>query len=258
MSDRGRTMKKRAISVTAALTVTLAAAKPADACTCGPDCLPWLTPVAWAMGAGMVGLYGYGTYYYAAGDLESGRKSMNYYGSELILHGSLGALWTGATLDAAKDGQTGTALVTGSLAALHLTLGTNGMRGLLQYRDQFHPSDTAVTWGIGTLTGVNALVWTSGMAESHGRTYGFAEMAINTPFLVGFATLAKDRFDSGATGPALAYSGLAAISGIYIAHGAKTVLFPKAPQLDVLGDVTPTMIGDGASLAPGLATAGTW
>jgi len=250
-------MKKLAITASLALTLSLAS-KPAAAC---PDAdLLWVSPIGWGLAAGMVGAYGYGTGYFVVHDLDGTPKSSNYYGGELILHGSLGALWTGATVDAVKSGNTTAALATGSLAAVHLTLGTNGARGLWEHRSQFHPNDTAITWGVGTLTGINALAWGAGMSERHGRTYGLTEMAVNVPFAVGFASLAKDRYDGGRTGPALAYTGLAALSGVFIAHGAKTALFPtELPQLDVLGTgIAPTMVSDGRAMGAGLAKTGTW
>lgn len=251
-------MRKLAI-LAVAIPVLLAAARPAAASRCGSDCLPWLTPIAVGLGAGVVGLYAYGTAVYVAGDLDDSPKDTNYHGSELIIHGSLGSLFVGATVDAAKSGSTTGTLVLGSFAALHLTLATNGLRGLARHRDEFHPSDTLVTWTAGTLTGVNALYWASGMAEHHGRGYGIAEVAINAPLVAGFAYLARDRFEQQRGGPALGYAALAALSGVYVAHGAKTIMFPRAPKLDLLGtDLAPTVVSDGNELAPGVGTAGSF
>ncbi len=253
----GRTMRKHAIL--AALTLSLATARPADASRCGPDCLPWLTPIAIGVGAGIFGAYVYGTGAYIVGDLDGTEKSTNYYGSELILHGSLGFVFAGATVDAVRAGHARAALVTGSFAAMHLTLATNGLRGLARNRGEFHPDDTVVTWTVGTITGINALGWASGMSERHGRNYGLAEIAINLPFVAGYAYLAKDRFENHRGGPGLVYAGLAAVSTIYVAHGVKTALFPyRAPKLDVLGtDFSPTVLADTrGELSPGVATAG--
>lgn len=250
----------RKIAVLAALCLTVAA-RPADASRCGPDCLPWLTPIAVGLGAGIFGAYAVGTGVYIVRDLDGTTKSTNYYGSELILHGSLGFVFSGATVDAVRNGNVGATVVTGSFAAMHLTLATNGLRGLVRNRGEFHPNETLVTWTVGTITGINALGWASGMSERRGRNYGLAEIAINAPFVAGYAYLAKDRFESGRGGPGLAYAGLAALSTLYVAHGAKTAMFPyRAPKLDLFGsDVAPAALSDSrGELAPGLATAGTF
>ncbi len=223
--------------------------------------MPWLNPFAYALGLGVVGAYAYGTGAYIVGDLDGTTKTTNYYGSELILHGSLGSLFLGATIDAAKDNNSAGTLMLGSFAALHLTLATNGLRGLASHRDEFHPNETLVTWTVGAVTGINSLGWASGMSERHGRTYGLAEIATNAPFVAGYAYLAKDRYDHDRGGPALAYAGIAAISALYVAHGAKTALLPyRAPKLDILGtDFAPTIVSDTrGELAPGVATAGTF
>jgi hypothetical protein len=252
----------RKIAIVAALTLSLtAAARPADASRCGRDCLPWLTPIAVGLGAGIAGAYAYGTGVYIVGDLDGTVKSTNYYGSELILHGSIGSVFVGGTIDTIRNGSVGGTIVMGSFAAIHLTLATNGLRGLVKHSGEFHPNETLVTWTVGTVTGINALGWASGMSERHGRSYGLAEIAINAPFVAGYAHLAKDRFESGAGGPGLVYAGLAAISTLYVAHGAKTALFPyRAPKLDMFGaDVAPAIVSDSrGEIAPGLATAGTF
>lgn len=253
-------MNKIAVAALA-LAATVTTARSADACRCDTTfCDIVLTPIAVGLGAGIVGGYAYGTGYYIVNDLDGEAESTNYYGSELILHGSLGALFTGATVDAIRDGSTGTALVTGSFAAMHLTLGANGLRGLWETRGQFHPNETVVNWTVGTITGINALYWASAMSERQSRAHGVAEIAINAPFVAGFTYLAKDRFDAGRGGPALAFAGIAAIHGIYVAHGVKTAFMPRAPQLDVLGaDFSPTVLTDTrGEPTPGFATAGTF
>lgn len=251
-------MRKLAI-LAAALSLSALAARPAEASHCGRDCLPWLTPIAVGMGAGILGAYAYGTGVYIAGDLDGTVKSTNYDGSELILHGALGTIFLGGMTDTIRNGSVGGTLVMGSFAAMHLTLATNGLRGLVRHRSEFHPDDTVVTWTVGTITGINALGWASGMSDPHGRAYGLAEIAVNAPFVAGYAYLAKDRFENHRGGPGLVYAGLAAISTIYVAHGAKTALFPyRAPKLDVLGtDFSPTVLADTrGEPSPGLATAG--
>jgi len=253
-------MNKPALLAALAL-ATVTTARTADACRCDTAfCDVVLTPFAVGLGAGIVGGYAYGTGYYIVNDLDGTVKSTNYYGSELILHGSLGAVFTGATVSAIKEGSTTGALVAGSFAAMHLTLGVNGLRGLWGTRDQFHPDDTVVNWTVGTITGVNALYWASAMSEPQSREHGIAEIAINAPFVAGFAYLAKDRFEAGRGGPALAFAGVAAIHGIYMAHGVKTALLPRAPKLDVLGaDFSPTVLSDTrGEPTPGFATAGTF
>lgn len=254
-------MNKPALTIATVALATLVTAREADACRCDTTlCDIVLTPIAVGLGAGLVGGYAYGTGYYIVNDLDGEVESTNYYGGELMLHGSLGALFTGATVAAIREGNTGAALVTGSFATMHLTLGANGLRGLWGKRDEFHPNDTLVNWTVGTITGVNALYWASAMSETQSRAHGVAEIAINAPFVAGFAYLAKESFDAGRGGPALAFAGVAAIHGIYVAHGVKTALVPRAPQLDVLGaDFSPTVLSDTrGEPTPGFATAGTF
>lgn len=249
----------RKLAILAALTLALAS-RPAEASRCGPDCLPWLTPVAYAMGAGMVGLYGYGIGYYAYNDLQDVEQSTNYYGGELILHGALSSLFVGATIDSAKAGSTGGVIGAGAFAAVHLTLATNGLRGLLRHTDEIDIPEKVITWGAGTVYGINTLYWASAASGgSKSRAYGVVEVAVNAPIGLGMAYLAHDRYERN-RGPWILYGGAALVSGAFVAHGMKQILSPRRPQkLDLLGtDIMPTVVSDGRDYAPGFGASGSF
>ena len=255
-------MRTPALASLAALTLVLAHSAPAEAGRCGGPhgCMPWLDPIAYVFGAGVVGLYVGGTGYYALHDLDGTEKSSNYYGGELIVHGSIGGLWTSAMLDQAGKGNVGTAIITGSLAAVHLTLASNGLSGLVRHSSELHPNDTVITWTVATAIGLNDMIWLAGMSHERDRDWGIAEVAINAPFALGLAYLAKSRFDEGRPGPAYGYGALTALSGLYIAHGVYSIVSPyEPPALDLLGtDLQPTVVSDGRDLAPGIGTSGTF
>lgn len=249
----------RNLAAIAAVTVALAA-KPAEASRCGPDCLPWLTPVAAVMGIGIVGAYGYGIGYFAYHDLEGDERSTSYHGTELMLHGSLGLVFAGAAVEATRSGSTSGAIGSGAFAALHLTLATNGARGLLDHRDEFDPPNELAVWALGSAYGINTLYWASQLGDRRSRAFGVAEVAVNSPIMIGLGYLAYDRIDRQRSGPGLLYGGMAALSGAYVVHGLKTAIAPRKPQkLDLLGtDVMPTVVSDGLEVAPGLGATGSF
>jgi hypothetical protein len=53
---------------------------------------------------------------------------------------------------------------------------------------------------------------------------------------------------------------MAAVSGAFVIHGVRTVIAPYRPRgLDFLGtELSPTMVGDGSAMAPGLGARGRW
>jgi hypothetical protein len=229
---------------------------------CGAVCKVIAVPIGVGILGGIVGGYAYGTGYFIANDLKDEPHHASYYGGELMLHGTLATLFVGATRDALRSGRTGTSIGTGAFAALHVTLAMHGVRGLWNERDEIQtPSATLVHWGLGSAYGINTLVWASGWPGDHGRGYGIAEVAVNAPITLGLGLLARERLhDDRGAGAAVLYSGMAAISAIYVAHGIKTLVVPrKRNTLDLLGtDVMPTVVSDGLELAPGLGAAGSF
>jgi hypothetical protein len=255
-------MRKLAI-VALAASVAVAMSRDAEASSCShTHCMPWVAPIAYALGAGVFGLYGYGIGYYAYHDLASGEQSMSYYGSELMLHGALGGLFAGMAVKGIREREPAALITGGVLGAVHLTLATNGMRGVVRHRDEIRiPSDTLVAWTIGTVYGVNALYWGAGWAGRHDRRYGLAEVAVNAPIVLGLGYLARHELQDRNTGPALLYGGMAALSGVYVAHGVRVAMSPTKgkKKLDLLGtDLMPIVVSDGIQLVPGLGTAGSF
>jgi hypothetical protein len=252
----------RKLAFLSALTVAVAAPRAAHACNdCGGVCDIIFTPVALALGGAVVGGYAYGTGYYAMHDLDGDPHSISYYGSELMLHGSLGTVFTKAAIDAAHSGDNGTMIGAGAFAALHMTLAVHGADGMWAHRDEIgSPSATLMRWGLGSAYGINALYWASTWPDAHGRGYGLAEVAINAPIAAGLGVLAHERFASEHAGPGLLYGGMAALSTVYVVKGLSTIASPHhTDKLDLLGtDIAPTMVSDGRELAPGLGAARTF
>jgi hypothetical protein len=248
----------------AALALTAATVRPASARRgdCGAVCTLIAVPIAAGLAVGIVGGYAYGTGYYIVNDLEDEPHHASYYGTELFLHGSLATLFVGAARDELRAGRTGSAIGTGAFAALHVTLAMHGASGIWKERDEIQtPSATLLHWGLGTAYGINTLGWASAWPGDHGRGYGIAEVAVNAPITVGLGMMARERLhDDRGAGGAVLYSGMAAISAIYVAHGIKTLVVPRRRnKLDLLGtDVLPTVVSDGRDLAPGLGAAGSF
>lgn len=246
----------------AALTLALAA-RPASAGRgdCGSLCKMIAVPIGLGVGGAIASGYAYGTGYFIVNDLKDEPHRASYYAGELMLHGTLSALFIGVARDGFRSGHTGTAITTSGFATLHLTLAAHGIHGLWKERDEIRPSDTLIHWSLGTVYGINTLGWASEWPGSHSRGYGVAEVAVNAPIAIGLGVMARDRFhDDRGTGGAVLYSGMAAISAIYVAHGIKTIVVPrKRNKLDLLGtDLVPTVVSDGRQHAPGLGAAGTF
>lgn len=255
-------MRQAAILVVTVATLGLAGARPAQARGCQTrTCELIVAPFAIALGAGVVGAYVGGTGYFVVHDLRGDPEPITYHGTELVVHGSLATAFLQPTIGAARKGDLAGAAALGTFSAVHLTLATNGLRGVWRQRDEIGaPSSTLTTWTIGTVYGINTLAWAAGWPGRHGRGYGAAEVAVNAPLVVGLGWLAADRFhDDRGRGAALLYSGMATVSALYVAHGVKTLVAPKRQKLDLLGtDLMPTVVSDGRDLAPGLATAGSF
>jgi hypothetical protein len=249
------------IALLAAVAVLLAA-RPAEACRGSAPC-PWpITAAAYALGFGIIGGYAVGTGAFVYRDLTDETQDLEYGALELGFNGSMGFLFAGATIDAAKNKNAGSAVVLGGFAALHTTLAVHGGWRIYRERSDLEVPEVPMTWIAGSLYGVNTLIWTSQLDERHGRTYGLVEAGVNVPLAAGLGYLAYDRFahGNGGPGPGLLYGGLAVVSGAFVVHGLRTAIDPpKANKLDLLGtDVMPTMVSDGIELAPGLGAAGTW
>lgn len=256
-------MRKLATFVPLAAVTLALAARPASAGRgdCGSLCTIIAVPIGLGVAGGIVGGYAYGTGYYIVNDLKDEPQRAAYYGGELLLHGTLSGLFIGAARDGFRSGHTGTAITTSAFATLHLTLAAHGLHGLWNERDELRPSDTLIRWSVGTAYGINTLGWASSWPGPHGRGYGVAEVAVNAPIAIGLGVMARERLhDDRGTGGAVLYSGMAAISAIYVAHGIKTIVVPrKRNKLDLLGtDLVPTVVSDGRERAPGLGAAGTF
>jgi hypothetical protein len=256
--------KLNALVPLAALALAATTARPASANRgdCGPLCKLIAVPIAVGVVGGIAVGYAYGTGYYIVNDLKDEPHHASYYGTELFLHGSLATLFVGATRDELRAGRTGSAIGTGAFAALHVTLALHGVGGVWSERDEIQtPSGTLVHWGLGSAYGINTLAWASSWPGTHSRGYGIAEVVVNAPITVGLGLIARDRMhDDRGAGAAVLYSGMAAISAIYVAHGIKTLVVPRRRnKLDLLGtDVMPTVVSDGLELAPGLGAAGSF
>lgn len=253
----------RTIALLTAATLAIALPRSAEAGRgdCGPLCQVVVLPLAIGLGAGLVGGYAYGTGYFVVHDLRDEPHSSEYGGGELMLHSALTTAFAGVTIDAARAGHTGTAIATGGIAALHLTLAAHGAGTLWGHRDELvGPSPTVVHWTIGSAFVINTLGWAAQWPGPHGRGYGIAEVSVNAPLAIGFGVLARDRMhEDRGTGSAILYSGMAAVSAIYVAHGIKTIALRHRNKLDLLGtDITPTIVDDGHAGAPGLGASGTF
>jgi hypothetical protein len=246
----------------AALTLALGA-RPASAGRgdCGGICKLIAIPLGVGVGGAIVGGYTYGTGYFIVNDLKDEPHRTDYYGGELMLHGTLSALFIGVARDGYQSGETGTFVTTSAFATLHLTLAAHGIAGLWKQRDEIRPSPTLVHWSLGAVYGINTAVWSSEWPGNHSRGYGVAEVAVNAPITIGLGLMARDRLhDDRGAGGAVLYSGMAALSALYVAQGIKTIVAPRGRnKLDLLGtDVMPTVVSDGLDLAPGLGTAGSF
>jgi hypothetical protein len=255
-------MRMLALASVAAIALAAPRAAHAGRGDCGSVCTAIAVPIGLGLLGGIVGGYAYGTGYYIKHDLADEPHHASYYGGELMLHGSLATLIGGVARDEVRAGHTGTAIGFGAFSALHATLALHGVGGLWKERDEIQsPSPTLLHWGLGSAYGINTLAWAAGWPGDHGRGYGIAEVAVNAPITVGLGLLGRERLhDVRGTGAAVLYSGMAAISAIYVAHGIKTLVVPRTRnKLDLLGtDVMPTVVSDGLELAPGLGAAGSF
>jgi hypothetical protein len=251
----------RKIAIITVFLAGLCASRPAEACRNNNPCPLIIEVFAWSLAGAMVGGYAYGTGYFAYHDLTDETQSLKYGAGELAYNGAFGALFTYGAIKAAKEGDVGTAIVTGTLGLGHDALALHGAwRIKTEWKDPGHAPDSTRTWIAGIAYSANTLVWTAGLSGDHGRTYGIVEAAVNAPIAAGLGYLAIDRGRDGERGAALLYGGMAVVSGALTYHGLRTAISPRqAPALDLLGtDVMPTAVSDGREVAPGLAMSGTW
>jgi hypothetical protein len=254
-------MRKAAVIPALVLALSLAfagGAKRAEACRGGP-CPPWVSAVGYTFAAGLAGGYAYGVGYFVYHDVTDADQSMAYGGGEMIANGAAAGLFGGAAIDALAHDSPGTAAALLPFALMHGTLAVHGGWRLYVERDEFDPPYDAMLWLGGTAFTTNALIWTSQIGERHGRAFGIAEAAVNGPLAVGLGYRAYDRFASWHGGSGFVYAGMTAISAGLTIHGLRTAIAPAPPKLDINNmDLTPTVVSDGISLAPGLGASGTW
>jgi hypothetical protein len=237
------------------------ASRPAEACRNGSRCPFILDAMAVGLGAAMIGGYAYGTGYYAYHDLTDETQTMKYGAGELAYNGAFGALLTYGVVNAAADGDVKTTLIVAPLALAHDAMAVHGAwRIKEEWKDPGHAPDNTREWIAGIAYGANTLVWTFGLGDDHGRTYGIVEAAVNAPVAAGLGYLAIDRIRDGERGMGLLFGGMAALSGAFTYHGITTAISPAGSKpLDLLGtDVMPTAVSDGREVAPGLGMSGTW
>ncbi|MDQ3340316.1 MAG: hypothetical protein M4D80_34590 [Myxococcota bacterium] len=251
----------RKIAITCVLFAGLFASRPAEACRGNARCPLIVGVFAYGLAAAVVGGYAYGTGYFAYHDLTDETQTMKYGVGELAYNGTFGAMFTYGAIEAARDGDVGTAVIAGTLGLGHNVLAVHGAwRIKTEWKDPGHAPDNTRTWIAGIAYSANTLAWTAGLPGEHGRTYGVVEAAVNAPIAAGLGYLAIERGRDGERGAALLYGGMAAISGALTYHGLRTAISPhQSRALDLLGtDVMPTAVSDGREVAPGIAMSGTW
>jgi len=240
-----------------ALVILLLAAPRAHA-RCGhlDPCPEWLDAIGAGLAIALVGGYAVGTGVFVVTDVaHPDELTLAYSGTELGVNGSLGVLFGGAAIDAASHGDTKSALVLSGFTVLHTTLAIHGGIGVYDHRNEIHvnvPDDTWL-WIAGMAYTTNTLIWAGQLPGRHGRGYGIAEAAVNGPLAIGFGYLAYDAARDWRGGPALGFGALAAISGALTVHGIRTAIHPT-PSVDI--DFSPTMVGDGSTLA--ISARGVW
>ncbi len=254
-------MRKTALCTAATVALLgLASSRSAEASRgdCGPLCEAIALPIAITMGVGVVGLYAAGTGYYVVHDLDREPHGLQYHGSELMIHGTFTAMSTQLMVGAIRDGQTGSAIAAGAFTALHGTLAVHGLAGVFTHRDEFgRANPTLVHWTLGTVYTLDTLAWAADWPEPHSRRYGVAEVAVNAPLAAGLGLLARDRFQDDSVGAGILYSGMAAVSALYVAQGISTIVRPHPSTIDLnIASIAPTIVDDGHAGAPGLGASG--
>ncbi len=260
-------MRKLALALAAALLFVTLRSKPAEA-GCGGDCPPWIDAIGFAFAAGLVGGYGYGTGQFIYRDLTRDQQSLDYAGAEIGFNALMGALFTGATIDAIQRRKAGQAATFGALALTHTMLVGHGAWGVYQHRSELRPEPVTVARFAALGYASNTLFWALQAPGRHGRAYGIAEAAVNAPLAAGLGYLAAERARDGDTRYAALFGGMAAVSGALALHGAYTAVFQRPADrteeidfgldLGLGADVAPTVVTDGKEVAPGLGAAGTW
>ncbi len=263
-------MRKLALAFAVALLLVTLRSKPAEA-GCGGDCPPWIDALGAAFAAGVVGGYAYGTGQFIYRDLTEDRQSLEYAAAEIGFNTLMGALFTGATVDAIRRRSAGGAAAFGALALTHTVLVGHGAWRVYQHRGELRaglraePATIARFAALGYAT--NTLAWALQIPGRHGRAYGIAEAAVNAPIAAGLGYLAAERARDGDTKYAALFGGMAAVSGALALHGAYTAVFQKPRitedldfglDLPIPADVAPTVVTDGKAVAPGLGASGTW
>src|SRR5678815_4869580 len=116
----------RKIVILSALVLAFSA-RPAHADCRGRPCPVIVDAFAYTFAAAIVGGYAYGTGYFVYHDATDDTQTLKYGAGEMAYNGTFGAIMTYGTVEAIKDGDTGTAFVVGSLAAVHDTLAIHGI-----------------------------------------------------------------------------------------------------------------------------------
>lgn len=243
------------------LAATMLAPRPAAA-GCSPDCPVWVNVFAGTLAVGVIGGYAYGTGYTIYRDVRGIDQTPSYGGTELIIHGSASALFTGGAVDAIRRRSALGTVGFGALAALHGTLAVHGATVVWRERRQLGPErlpPNTLAWTAGIVYGAQTAGWALLSAAPHGRTYGIVEASVNGAFAIGLGYLAIDRARDGDGGPAILLAGCTAISGALTYHGLRTALVDDRPGLDLLGtDLMPVAVSDGRHTGAGLGVAGSW
>jgi hypothetical protein len=259
-------MRKLALALAAALLLVTLRSRPAEA-GCGGDCPPWIDALGVAFAAGLVGGYAYGTGQFIYRDLTEDRQSLDYAATEIGFNTLMGALFTGATVDAIRHRSAGGAAVLGAFALTHTVLVGHGAWRVYQHRGELRPEPVTAARFAALGYASNTLIWALQIPGRHGRGYGIAEAAVNAPIAAGLGYLAAERARDGDTKYAALFGGMAAVSGALALHGAYTAVFqrPRITEdldfgldLPIPADVAPTVVTDGKAVAPGLGASGTW
>ncbi|HWU88073.1 MAG TPA: hypothetical protein VN253_12390, partial [Kofleriaceae bacterium] len=157
------------LAAAAALTVALPSRPAAADRSCIHHCSPLFEGMAYAMLAGIVGGYAYGTGHFIYRDATDATQTLEYGGVELGLN-SLGAMLFGAgAVASARDGSVGGTVVFGALSTVHLSLAAHGAWRVYERREDIHP-DPEVARRFAILGySANTLVWAAQVGGRHGR-----------------------------------------------------------------------------------------
>jgi hypothetical protein len=193
-------------------------------------------PLGYTMGIAMVGGYVGGLGYFGWHDVANDDRTNDYLGGDIAFNGLFTALWGTAAVDAAKDGS-GWAL---PLAGLTLVHGAMLVHGIENVSWDFHNfNGTAATWTVGSVWGLEALVFASGDGDRHESGYGVAELAVNAPIAAGAAYFAYESMRDNRGDRAMLLTGAAAVSTALALHGGYTLLHPyHSAGLDFLPSAT--------------------